>query len=539
MTAFDSIDWHDVPEKYDAADLLAEGARPEDLAGLTFLPVHEQSAPTAPAAPGPSGGKQRRPGLHADIIARLEGYLVQRGVLPDAVGGWMRIDTGVPIGCDTGELVLDFLLHERHDTDLARTYVEETLFALVQTRRRERRSGLIAGVTGKAATSEGREALITWVEAVTGGGAILAEATTVMAHWLWLIKRMALGMRTEHDLMPILYGVQGSGKSTATERLCEPLGELATTMNASNLTDERKFTALATFMVGRWEEMQGSQKSDIEALKHTITSRQVTYRRLNTHNNEMLLRSCGFIGTSNNPVDMMIGDPTGARRFYQLTTPAVVDRERINRLDPKLIWQAVSEHDPAPILPVIHLVRESQVELVQKDAVSLWLENETWGQLRLIVHDRHEDFTIPPYNVVTGEHFDHLCARFKSFCLTVGQMHNNVVRFAQRLQQEGFTTTRRGGRNGPRTRMYHRPLPPIPPADPLAVTTADPGARSQTAPADASPSPADVAGTRSDADELAERGRKLRAEPSTAEDRFPTGPDADGELPFDDGHPGF
>jgi hypothetical protein len=441
---------HALPSGYDAADALQDSIRREDLAELRVKPADE--------ATKDESAKPSTNAYHRQVIQALRRFLDRQRLIPDAIGGWLDANSGRPVGCDGGKLVTRFLFEFRHQEGASASYVEETLTALVDEQRQQRRNQIIARITGRRAAPEGRDALASWVKAVTSSTA--EQNPAVMAHWLWLVKRMALGLRTEHDLMPIIYGPQGSGKSTATERLCEPVAELVTTMNASHLTDERKFSALATFLIGRWEEMQGAQRSDLEALKHSITCRQVTFRRLGSHVNEVLWRTCSFIGTTNNPVDALVADSTGARRFYQLTTPARLDFEAINRIDPLVIWSAISEHDPPPIIPVLTVVRHAQADLVSRDAVTLWLAAECWGPLVIKFPDSYEDLAIPEYDAQHGEPFEHLCARYKHWCATVGSLPMSVVRIGHRLQQEGFVIVR-PGRGNSRARRYFRP--PVPP----------------------------------------------------------------------------
>lgn len=504
---------HGLPTGYDAADLLGDGAHPDRVGAPRLVPAAPGAVPSAPAAPTES---RRRGGQseHVALISKLRAFLVERGVTPDAVGGW-RDGSGRQLSLDSGKLVEAFLFRLRHTMPASRSYVEETLAAMVEEQRQARRSAILARLVGRPSTDAGREALAAWVQAVTGTRR--AEDIAVLAHWMWLVKRLATGQRSAWDLMPIVYGPQGSGKSTATERLCAPWAELVATVDAGHLVDERKFTALTTFSIGRWEEMQGASRSDVAALKHTLSAPTITYRRLNTHVNEILVRTMAFIGTSNDPVDVLIGDFTGARRFYQLTTPARCDQDAINRLDYQQVWQAVSESDADPLTPHLSLVQGHQATLVAKDAVSLWLESETWDSLTVRPADGFLDqaVKVPAYDPAQGEPFDDVAVRFLHWCKTVGQAPLGSNKLAQRLVQEGFVIRRPGAANSPRPRRYFRPLPPTP-------TTPGPDVRSETT----SPAAGVPLG---DAEHLAEvrtRADKASQPPSPQEDRF------DDTLPF-------
>jgi hypothetical protein len=292
----------------------------------------------------------------------------------------------------------------------------------------------------------------------------------VMAHWLWQIKRLATGKRTQHDMMPILYGTQGRGKSTATERLTDPWRELVTEIKAENLTDERKLPLLVQCSIGRWEEMQGASKSDVASLKNTITTPFVSWRPLNTNVHERMLRTMGFIGTSNEHVDQLIADQTGMRRFFEIPAE-LIDQAAINSINYELLWQAVSENDPAPILPHLVEIRARQVELIHRDVVILWLEAETWQELHLVPMGQAFDSTpgggppkvkIPAYDPVKGETYEHLCMRFRFWCTEVGQPQSQITKLAARLGQEGWTIIRpKPGGGGARQRRYFRPVEPV------------------------------------------------------------------------------
>ena len=49
-----------------------------------------------------------------------------------------------------------------------------------------------------------------------------------------------------------------------------------------------------------------------------------------------------------------------------------IDRDAINTIDYRVLWTAVSELDPAPILPLIDRLGDRQQALVARDAVSGW-----------------------------------------------------------------------------------------------------------------------------------------------------------------------
>ncbi len=472
--------------------------------------VGTKSAPAAPAGQGKTAatehmGDDRRSRVpsnayHARLMDELRHWISAQGITPDAVGGWLKAGSEEPAAVNNKRLVLTFLLKFRETEGISRTYVEETLEAIILDARAQRRAALIGRHTGKPATLEGAETLRAWLRATTGEER--PGDLVVMRHWIWSIKRLATGRRTEQDIMPILWGGQGDGKSISTERLSGPWHELVTSITAENLTDERKLALLSTCVIGRWEEMQGASRADVAALKHTISHPTVDYRQLHTNLHERELRTCGFIGTSNDPVDQLIADHSGMRRFFQVDTRPT-DRDLINRLDYGVLWQCVSESDPAPINEMLGEIRVLQQQLVHKDAVRLWLEAESWDRMTVLDLNAPADghggnrIAIEPYSPTRGEAFEHLAARFRSWCARVGQAPIGAPKFAARIHQEGFTKSR--PRADGRVWKYFRPVPPQPPA-PEAPT---------------GPS----------------RGAKIEAEPDAGEDRFVSSPSAPAPAP--------
>lgn len=455
----------ELPRGFDAADVPA-GTR-LDLRTLLVdrRPVDLfAGGPEAPAGGVIVHGDNRPFTDHQDLIDALERYLDEKGIVPDALDGWRRADSWVLVNNNIASIANDFAFEYRHtDNDVSQARILETLEAMTRRWRDERRAALLATITGKPATDNGEAALKAWVTAVTGACSPLDLA--VMKHWLWNCKRMALGMRTEHDLMPVVYGKQGSGKTTAVQMIVVPIQELALDMDATYLTDDRKAPVLAAAIIGRWEEMQGSQRADLEALKHTITSPTIGFRPMRTNQTVILPRTCSFIGTSNLPVDVMIQDTTGARRFVQLTTPDRCDWDALQAIDVTVLWQAVSETDAAPILDHLHLLREHQVELVHRDPVSMWLEGESWRKLVWTRADSAEPYVVERYDASKGELFEELAARFGSWCRTTNQSSLGTKALGLRLRQEGFTWTQERQPNGTRPRLYYVPARFLPPPD--------------------------------------------------------------------------
>jgi hypothetical protein len=258
-----------------------------------------------------------------------------------------------------------------------------------------------------------------------------------------MVKRSATCRPVDWHIMPILKSTQhGTGKTTAVEILSSPFDELAFPIDATALTDERKSLIVTTCLIGRWDEMAGSQKADQEALKRAITEKVHVFRELYTMATHMRARSCSFIGSANLPVEVLVQDTTGARRFYELLCVRC-DHALMNSIDPLLAWSAVSEDDDAPILAQRAALEQHQAGIKHADLVSLWLRDDNHQKSRLIYRaDMKEPQTIPAYDPALGYRLDQWAARFRSWCVGVGQIVPPLPRFNLRLQQEGFVHMR-------------------------------------------------------------------------------------------------
>jgi hypothetical protein len=452
----------ELPAGWDAADWPA--GQPCDLAGcLVAARAHRPETPAAPS-PSPDAAAETEGAAgcrkHRRLITAIKDHLTNSGLQPDALDGWRHAE-GWRLACVDNQVLAHELAYVlRHGGSWSLEYITQTLEHVVRLMRLRRRETLLATIIRRDSTVRGQQAASEYLRAVTGG--VDPTDLAVFRHWVWTVKRQASGMHVDHHVMPVIVGGQGSGKTTAAGLLVKPLAELALNIDVSYMTDERRVRALAHLVVGRWEEMSGAARADLETLKRQITDPTISYRPMRSNSTVVLPRTCSFIGTSNIPVQDLVQDTTGARRFYELKTPARCDWSRLADIDPLDVWACVSETEPAPASAVLSAMREQQADLVHKDAVSLWLEGESWGAMQ--VRDPDGDLDHPQriqlgyHNPAHGETFEEVSARFRHWCQVVGQPPLGSKVLAARLRQEGFTRGDQyeGGRH---VRVWKRPAP--------------------------------------------------------------------------------
>ena len=328
-----------------------------------------------------------------------------------------------------------------------------TLTEIGVRRSEQRRETLVASIIGRPVNADARDQAIRFVRALCGHDDEIAYH--VIRHFIWLCKRTMAGLPRAFDLMPVLVGMQEGGKSTAVAKLCAPLQELASTIQSTVLTDAREAMILGRSYIGIWDEMEGANRAEIEAIKNAITCTTKTTRLFHTQEHASVVRTMSFIGTSNKPIGHVIRDTTGLRRFAQIDVQPRLDWDEINAIDYGLLWQCVSEHDVAPIQSIKSDLRAEQEQHRHKDTVSLWCEQETWGRL-VWEPVPGQVMTIHAHEMDRGESTEEVRSRYFYWCRVNGEAPIMGNGFWQRLTEEGFTTFRPGVGDG-RQRRYRRP----------------------------------------------------------------------------------
>lgn len=216
---------------------------------------------------------------------------------------------------------------------------------------------------------ENMEKLHQWIKALTGK--VDPKDVCVIAHWLWMVKRKAYGMTVKHHIMPVLYGSQGTGKSVALENLINPIEEYRLSIRMDQLADERVFEGLAHHFIVVFDELQGVERTDMNALKKQITTTYNSYRKLHTHALVNVPMRCSFIGASNKAINESFTDSTGMRRFWEVACSEQIDWDVITSLDYTALWQGINEKLESGYLtgPMLQEVSTAQLELVNKEDV--------------------------------------------------------------------------------------------------------------------------------------------------------------------------
>lgn len=421
-------DLADIPESWTPDDVvpLLEAVDPAPASASPFTPQpptphpapEPQAAPkgdkSAPAGeedkPRPPSRGERQADDFLAVDDAVKQFLRKKGITANATGTWcQRDDLGIlrdiiDPNLSPESIVLEAwhcLNSDGFKIDLGK--VGDLIRLNQNIAKNLRYEAVKSRILGKPATEAGKLAVVAFCRAINPDAT--PEDVAAVMQWMWQVKRRLAGMTTEQELMLVIYGpVQGSGKTTAVRRLLSHLHEFQLPITANVFRDERERTVIRDYAVGFIDELSGLDRAACSEVKELITADDVSYRILGRNGRHHARRLMNFIGTSNRPVSEIIRDTTGARRFWQLEVPPdrkKIDWEALNAIPSADLWEAVSENDPAPILPHLERVRVAQEVLTHQDSVAEWLRDERWLECTYMANG--QNIIIQAYNPATGE----------------------------------------------------------------------------------------------------------------------------------------
>ena len=148
-----------------------------------------------------------------------------------------------------------------------------------------------------------------------------SEQLAFMAVWLRATVAHWLQLDTLHgnEVVPVLIGAQGCGKTTFLRRLlpCQLREYYLDHLNLSNKFD--KEMALTNNLLVNLDELEAIRPSQHAALKQTLSKNKVNGRPIFGKAQDDRPRYASFVSTTNNPHPLT--DATGSRRYICMTIP--------------------------------------------------------------------------------------------------------------------------------------------------------------------------------------------------------------------------
>lgn len=267
--------------------------------------------------------------------------------------------------------------------------------------------------------------LVAWVEAICG--TVNEVDVAVIAHWCWMVKTKAENKNTVYEIMPVLFGPQGSGKTTAINHLIAPLKNFQLDLQLDKIGDERYSDGLSKNLIVFFDELSGANKTEMNCLKRIISTHTISYRKMYSHSVSSVKQACSFIGCTNRNTFEVLWDPTGARRFWEIQTLPKVAWEKINEIDYEALWKGIDENLLEGYMTenVVTAMNKVQTQNTIEDAVSSFIA--TFGMTG--AGEKAEVDLTSMYR-----HFDH-------FCRNAGEKVISRNRLKNQLKARGFVVT--------------------------------------------------------------------------------------------------
>lgn len=272
-----------------------------------------------------------------------------------------------------------------------------------------------------------------WVKAVTGQEN--EDDIAILAHWMWQVKNKMTDKNPSYHVMPILFGKQGGGKTVAMTKLIAPINNFRLNISLDQMTDDRYFKSMSENYVIVFDEMQGAERADIDALKKQVTIEYNDYRPMGTNEVYKVKQACSFIGATNRPIAEQIVDSTGMRRFWQLDCADKLDWDVISNLDYNAMWKGIDENKvDGYVLSQIEAISEKQDQMIAKDDMTLFIE-----ALGL------NDVSATKKDVTAAA----LYQEYRDFCDRNGFKAVNIAWFGRKMNGKGIKS---GVKNDPNTK---------------------------------------------------------------------------------------
>jgi len=188
------------------------------------------------------------------------------------------------------------------------------------------------------------------------------------------VARKMRGLPVEDHLMLCILGRQGGGKSTFVKKMIEILAECSAETNFKQVEDDRNIDLWSNYILFL-DEMGHAARSDMEAIKHAITSSKLTRRPMHSNKTITFTQNATFIGCANKELEQMIKDTTGIRRFLALYFKDNSDWEFINTLDWSILWKSIGAYDECPMRPFREQLKGIQEQSRDRGRVETWMAN--------------------------------------------------------------------------------------------------------------------------------------------------------------------
>ncbi|MCP2080118.1 UNVERIFIED_ORG: curved DNA-binding protein CbpA [Methylorubrum zatmanii] len=358
-----------------------DGQRRQEEAEKAESADHSESADPADTA-GAWEDATYRPNARSKTLEFIKEYMRVRGWTVTAggklvpVAGYKSYPT-YPIDevLRDVEITEDRVLSELQDHlerqttpgggDVTKASLKSGLQAVISAQADEERAKTFEGLMAPLSAAQKDEAEEQW--ALLAASVFEDSPAVVIAGLKKIIdqvKRKALRMTVGNHLTVVFYSrLGGPGKTEFFKRFTSPMEELRSgatlvsdVVNPSNI---HLFAKPIVFL----DDMDKLDEKSVGTFKSVLTADYIDRRKFFKQSMAHVRQQAVFVGTANRPINELVIDPSGHRRFLMLTFKHL-DRkgqtkiwDTVGKINWELLWRSVSQDDPDPIEPVLEFMR--------------------------------------------------------------------------------------------------------------------------------------------------------------------------------------
>ena len=166
-------------------------------------------------------------------------------------------------------------------------------------------------------------------------------------HIVWQIKRKLNGLDCIWHLAMVLHGKQGCGKSEFLKKFFSVLDEVYLLLDGEDISDKFNAAVFQNHYVGNLDELTKLNDTSMELVKAFITRESKTERKMFSQINSEFKQNLTIVGSTNRPINKVITDFTGMRRFWQMDIDREVqtmDFDTIEATEFLKYWQSIDEN---------------------------------------------------------------------------------------------------------------------------------------------------------------------------------------------------
>lgn len=297
-----------------------------------------------------------------------------------------------PINNIVQEMNCDFISHKPKKSRITLPSLKDALELKILAMNEEVLRQAIATMKYKPDPNENMKE---FVRALIGRDDDVVES--VLRHFCWQAKRKIFCKDVFDHLMPIIYGSkQRQGKSSAIKKFLSPINGFWCNAKISDITDDKKAKMFTTNFAIFFDEMQGATKTDMESIKERLTSDFISFRPLYQDQVVSIRNNATPIGVTNKPLELMLRDSTGMRRFFQIDIENKCDWDAINKIDFKALWQDIDENRQTTYIESFRdQIEAVQEEIRDKCSVEQWIEEFSInkGGMRNVMSEVYSAYT--------------------------------------------------------------------------------------------------------------------------------------------------